>query len=175
MSFAVDICRSAEVDPELILQLREGLEEVFSCPVAEAGSFKLSPEDYHAGRQQYHAPSLLHRLRGRRRDPARLLAVTGADLFAPGLSFVFGEADLAGQCAVISLARLREPYLGFPLTAQRITQRALVEAVHELGHLRGLGHCSRPECVMRFSNTLADTDRKRAEFCPPCHHLLESS
>jgi archaemetzincin len=46
--------------------------------------------------------------------------------------------------------------------------RVLKEAVHEYGHTLGLGHCVDPGCVMHFSNTLADTDRKGDWFCPRC-------
>ena len=48
------------------------------------------------------------------------------------------------------------------------------EAVHELGHTRGLGHCADPRCVMAFSNSLADTDRKGKEFCARCTYKLRA-
>jgi archaemetzincin len=44
--------------------------------------------------------------------------------------------------------------------------------VHELGHVYGLGHCNRQACVMWFSNTLAETDRKGSRFCPVCARAL---
>lgn len=47
----------------------------------------------------------------------------------------------------------------------RFVHRAVTEAVHELGHTYGLNHCDDPHCVMWFSNTLAETDRKGTEFC----------
>jgi archaemetzincin len=40
--------------------------------------------------------------------------------------------------------------------------------VHELGHVFGLEHCPDPECVMHFSNSLLDTDRKSTSFCSQC-------
>ncbi|PYQ44358.1 MAG: hypothetical protein DMF77_07340 [Acidobacteria bacterium] len=48
----------------------------------------------------------------------------------------------------------------------RFLHRVAVEAVHELGHTWGLDHCRDPTCVMWFSNTLAETDRKTSTFCP---------
>jgi len=53
-----------------------------------------------------------------------------------------------------------------------LQERALKEAVHELGHLLGLPHCDNPRCIMFFSNTLADTDRKGPGFCPACRGKL---
>jgi archaemetzincin len=47
------------------------------------------------------------------------------------------------------------------------------EAVHELGHMFGLDHCSDLRCVMHFSNSLADTDRKGRDFCPSCRARLD--
>ena len=44
----------------------------------------------------------------------RVLAVTSCDLFVPVLTFVFGEAQLEGNCAVVSTARLKEEFYGMP-------------------------------------------------------------
>jgi archaemetzincin len=159
---------SVDVDDALLNPLRESLEAVFACTVYPGGLFVVLPEEYHAGRSQYSASAILRRLRPLRNRGEYLLGVTGVDLFAKGLNFVLGEADAKVGCAIISLARLRAPYLGFPLTAERLLRRTLTEAVHEVGHLRGLGHCPRISCVMHFSNSLADTDRKTPDFCPSC-------
>jgi archaemetzincin len=53
-----------------------------------------------------------------------------------------------------------------------LVRRAVTEAVHELGHVWGLGHCTRRDCVMWFSNTLAETDRKGSTFCERCARQL---
>src|SRR5207244_9928385 len=47
--------------------------------------------------------------------------------------------------------------------------RVVKTAVHELGHTLGLGHHgANPQCVMFFSEKLADTDRKSRDFCRAC-------
>jgi archaemetzincin len=94
--------------------------------------------------------------------------VTEHDLYGPSLNFVFGEADLGNRVAIISLSRLSPGFYGFSEDVERFQERALKEAVHELGHTYGLGHCSNPLCVMHFSNSLLDTDIKKATFCPEC-------
>jgi archaemetzincin len=89
------------------------------------------------------------------------------DLYAHGHSFVFGLADIRGRHAVISTARLDGH------GRDRLHRRALTEAVHELGHTWGLGHDRNPRCVMHFSKTLEDTDRKGALFCRRCSERIE--
>lgn len=99
------------------------------------------------------------------------LAVTEEDLFAPELTFVFGEATLGGGWALVSTARLGEEP-GAPSDPELVRRRVLTEAVHELGHLGGLQHCPRPECVMHPSRLVADVDVKSSHFCPDCHQTL---
>lgn len=93
----------------------------------------------------------------------RILAVTNHDLYANGLNFIFGLADARQKSAVISLFRLR-----MGVDEERFHSRAVKEAVHELGHTWGLPHCQNPRCVMHFSNSLEDTDRKGTEWCESC-------
>jgi archaemetzincin len=93
--------------------------------------------------------------------------VTCRDLYVEGLNFVFGLADSPGKAAVISLHRLHADADGALFRA-----RAVKEAMHELGHTRGLRHCADSRCVMAFSKSLADTDRKGKEFCSRCAQKL---
>jgi len=119
------------------------------------------PEDsYESSRGQYRADAFLEVCE--RQPGDRILGVTSVDLYAEPLNFVFGQAEVAGRAAVISIARLAH--------ANRVLFRGRIakEAVHELGHTFGLTHCSDDTCVMHFSNSLADTDLKSKEFCRSC-------
>ena len=46
------------------------------------------------------------------------------------------------------------------------------EAIHELGHTFGLFHCNNKLCVVYFSNSLYDTDRKGKRLCLDCKNKL---
>jgi predicted Zn-dependent protease len=100
----------------------------------------------------------------------RALGVIDVDLFVPDLNFVFGLAE--GDRAVIALSRLRAGALEEAADPRLFRQRVAKEAVHELGHTYGLGHCPNRRCVMAFSNSLHDTDVKSREFCTICIGLL---
>jgi archaemetzincin len=145
----------------------DAVADAFGADVTTAPAIPLPPDAYDPARNQYLARVIVDALaRHRRPGWARLLGVVDEDLYAPGLNFVFGEADSRRGVAVFSLARLRDsaPH-GADETADRFRQRAATEAVHELGHTYGLSHCRDPHCVMWFSNTLAETDRKGTRFC----------
>jgi archaemetzincin len=100
------------------------------------------------------------------------LFVTEHDLFADNLNFVFGEAELGGMRAIISLFRLK-PELYGEKNDDLFRERALKEAVHELGHVFGLKHCNNIFCVMRFSNSIIEVDLKDWRFCSFCLGVLE--
>jgi len=91
--------------------------------------------------------------------------VLDCDGYYPGFNFVFGLAQPDLKTAVVFTARLRGP---------RFEERLAKEITHEAGHLYGLGHCSNPQCVMYFSNSLLDTDRKSVFFCERCRARLRA-
>ncbi|MBD3192822.1 MAG: archaemetzincin family Zn-dependent metalloprotease [Candidatus Heimdallarchaeota archaeon] len=96
------------------------------------------------------------------------LGLINDDLYVPELNFVFGVANRLKQAAIISFYRLQTK------NSQLFLKRILTEAVHELGHLFSLNHCHNPDCVMFFSNSLIDTDRKGFYFCPRCSKLIKA-
>ena len=102
-----------------------------------------------------------------------VLGVTALDLFVPRLNFVFGLAELQQNCAIISVARLDPRFYNQAPDLALLQERALKEAIHELGHLLGLPHCRDSRCIMFFSNTLADTDRKGPGFCRACRGKIQ--
>jgi archaemetzincin len=123
---------------------------------------------------QYHATRLLEALErcGNDLTEDRLLGVTDLDLYVPNMNFIFGEACFPGRVAIISTRRLigTTEYGGYELFSVRVVK----EAVHELGHTLGLPHCETPTCVMRFSNSLGDTDLKGEDYCELCSKKLRS-
>jgi archaemetzincin len=108
-------------------------------------------------------------------DAAWVLGITERDLYVPVLSFVFGQAQLRGRAAVVSLARLRPEFYGMPPDDELLAGRAVKEALHELGHVLGLVHCLDRSCPMSLSVGLSEIDAKTAEPCPSCSALLEGS
>ena len=129
---------------------------------------------YDAARGQFDSARILREVFGRR-DPraCRILAVTRVDLFIPVLSFVFGQAQLEGPAALISLARLRQEFYGFPPDLPLLLERTTKEALHELGHSFGLVHCPDPACVISLSSNIDQVDAKNGAYCPGCRALLE--
>jgi len=155
--------------------LEKDLEKKFSSRVERRKAINIPVETFNRARGQYSSSQILHKLRGsftqEKRD--KMLGITDVDLYTEGLNFVFGEAELGGQLAVISLTRLHQSFYSLPENRAIFLERAKKEAVHELGHVFGLAHCPDSECVMHFSNSLLDTDRKSASFCSRCRELLE--
>jgi archaemetzincin len=100
----------------------------------------------------------------------RILGIIDLDLYVSKLNFVFGEARQ--RVAIISLTRLRNEFYNLPKDETLFRKRVFTEAVHELGHTYGLRHCVNPNCVMFFSNTLTDTDKKGPDFCQRCKNKV---
>ncbi len=162
-----------DVDISLVEELKHKLEQTFGCPVDTAvENFDLE-KAYHKRREQYLATSLLSQLKKSGVTKGdKVLGIVDVDLYSLGLNFIFGQADIAAGTSVISLTRLRQEYYGSPSDEALFQDRAVKEAVHELGHTFGLDHCQDARCVMHFSNALSDTDRKQAAFCGRCRPKL---
>jgi archaemetzincin len=156
----VAVVNRNRVDESVLQALVPILGDAFGADVFTADSISLPEDAYNASRKQYHSTVLLDALaRHKRPDWERLIGVTDVDLYTSDLKLVFGEADAQRGVAVFSVARLHTA------DRDRFVHRAATEAIHEIGHTYGLAHCSDTRCVMWFSNTLEETDRKGTRFC----------
>ena len=157
------------VDDGLMKDLRPVLEETFlvRCKVHHA---RLDPEfAYHGERQQYHSSEILHRMQSFvTADSWRVLGVAAVDLYIPILTFVFGEAQMGGPCAVVSAHRLRQELYGLPPDPDLFRLRVMKEAVHELGHTVNLTHCDDYRCAMAPSHAVEWIDLKEHTLCSSC-------
>src|SRR5919109_5667593 len=104
----------------------------------------------------------------------KLLALCNFDAYSNGLNFVFGQAHMKGKVAAIYLPRLRQGFYGLEKNEKLFLERVVKEAVHEIGHAFGLGHCPMHQCVMHFSNSISDTDAKRKDLCQDCRSKIDS-
>ncbi|MDI6801101.1 MAG: archaemetzincin family Zn-dependent metalloprotease [Thermodesulfovibrionales bacterium] len=161
------------VGSAVLKDIADALEKTFHFSV-ELGKEMPIPHDlYNKKRGQYQSTRILRKLHPfKTKDFHRVLGIMDADLYVPELNFVFGEADILAGVTVIALARLRQEFYGLKPDKGLFHLRAIKEAIHEIGHTYGLGHCHNPGCIMYFSNSLKDTDRKGPGFCSICKHEL---
>jgi archaemetzincin len=153
--------------------IAEGLNSQFHSR-AQIIPAKFDPQmAYEAFRNQYNSTEILSMMLNELPSPdAKMLGVTDLDLFIPVLSYVFGEAQLNGNAAVVSSHRLRPEYYGLASDRTVFRKRLIKESVHECGHLFGLLHCPVHHCVMRTSTYAEHIDTKTDRLCSLCRNLL---
>lgn len=158
-----------EVPVRLLHGLGPWLADIFHVP-CEVTARSLDPRfALHGERQQYHSSEILRRMRDYvQPDTWRILGVASVDLYIPILTFVFGEAQMGGPCAVVSAYRLHQEFYGLPEDEELFGQRLLKEAVHEIGHTLDLTHCHDYTCAMSPSHAVEWIDLKESTLCAAC-------
>ncbi len=164
------------VEDDIIESVETALGRAFGIATRRIEPLEVPAHAHDPQRSQYASHLILSRLlEVVPRDAVRLLALTEKDLFVPILSFVFGQAQLQGQVAIISLARLRQEFYGLTPTKSLLHTRAIKEALHEIGHTFGLVHCPDRTCAMSLSTNIRQVDGKKMEFCRSCEILVRES
>ncbi len=163
------------IDNEILDFLRARITEKFKqdCRILEV----VGRPDYafNSERKQYLSTRVLKEISHLAPDDAKkIIGVVDVDLYVPILTFVFGEAQLNGKAAVVSLFRLCQEYYGLTPNDDLLKARASKEAIHELGHTFGLTHCTHYRCVMYFSNSVRNIDMKSEDFCDDCSGILSA-
>jgi archaemetzincin len=155
-----------EADPELMEHVRLHLARAFDRPALRWDGAARPRHAVDARRKQHASGVILKWLLEEGPKGGKVLGITDRDLFIPILTYVFGEAQLGGRAAVVSVARLVEDVELFG--PELLVERLAKEAVHEVGHAFGLVHCGEPGCVMGRSPAVREVDEKNAELCAEC-------
>lgn len=142
------------------------LSDTFSARITF--SEMLLPKEAHdSERQQWSAEKIINDLKKKDSKADKVLGVTDVDIAVRSLNYVFGLSEIGGRNSLISLFRLHPESYG-KSDGKVFEKRALKEATHELGHSFGLQHCRDRKCVMSFSNSIEDVDKKEGRFCTSC-------
>jgi len=167
---SVVIIPAGKIDREILRDISEALQKVFHCKTGIHQEMSMPLDALDAKRKQYHSSVVLKKVKSLKPENyTRALGIVDVDLYVPELNFVFGEADIYSRvAAVISLTRLRQEFYGLNPDKKIFRLRAIKEAIHEIGHTYGLSHCENPQCIMYFSNSIKETDKKEPGFCHVC-------
>lgn len=159
--------------PESILNLIKDELENLNIKCRIMPKIPIPKESYNQWRRQYNAEVVMDLLSKvsevkfiDKSIPTLLL--TEHDLYYAGLNFIFGLEDPAKSCAIVSLARLKPEFYDQKSARGLLEERAVKEVIHELGHYFGLDHCYNNKCIMSFSPSVFDVDKKEKEFCDNC-------
>jgi len=164
----IEIISFGQIESMVLDYLKDNLTEIFKATVLIGKTYALPEYAYNKKRRQYLASLILNSLSPSKDKNHKILAIIDKDLYVPDLNFIFGLADFSKGISIISTLRLKETFYDLCEDRHLFLKRSLKEAVHEIGHLLNLSHCPEPNCVMHFSNSLLDTDRKDYTFCKSC-------
>jgi archaemetzincin len=159
---------AAERHRETLDLMRAYAEAFFGVPAKVCDPIPMFENGWVAGRGQYNSTMIIGQLAERLPPDALVyVGITGKDLFAPGLNFVFGEGSLRLRTGIYSLVRYDTPD---PALFRR---RALKLMAHEVGHILSIEHCVFYKCVMQGANSLAEDDRHPMHLCPVDQRKLQ--
>ena len=143
--------------------------EWFPLPTRRLAGLSIPASAFDLKRKQYESVEIMKMLaENAPSDATRILGITDVDLCIPMLSFLFGQAQLDGKVAVVSLCRLQQEFYGLPGHDNILRERLTKEVLHEMGHTFGLVHCSEQKCAMSLSTHIRMVDTKSERYCDRC-------
>jgi archaemetzincin len=158
---------------EILEKVKSDLETNFNIKCRIMSKLPIPTEAFNQWRKQYNAEIVMNSVS--KSSEAKFIdknmptiMITDIDLYYAGLNFVFGLEDPQKSSAIVSLARLRTEFYDERPNKFVLEERTVKEVLHELGHYLGLDHCSFTRCVMSFSPSVYDVDKKEKNFCERC-------
>lgn len=150
---------TTQISDDDLLNITHVLKRTYGAliDVCFGGTLELPSQAYHRQRNQYDADNLL-RYALNQKNQDMILWIIPHDLYIQQMNFIFGLAHYF-EGAVLSLYRLH---------TDDLKQK---EAIHEIGHVLGLQHCANT-CVMQYSNSLWEAQRKPLYLCDRCKRIL---
>ncbi len=181
---AITLQPLGDAESDVLQSLCPGLEHAFGVPVGIANQSLSISRFYDEHRGQYNSSAILHSFLSHDKSGLRpgislpdkgvcIVGITPHDLFIPILTYVFGEAALGGNVAVVSYHRFRNELYGLPMDRPLVLERVGKVAIHEIGHTLGLVHCTLQHCVMHAASYVEELDMKGHEFCPFCSSAIK--
>lgn len=165
----IQLFRTRNVERKILEEVASCLYNIFSANVEIVDHYIEPPIDiFDDKRMQYLADAFVYHVYRYRNLMSIAIILAEFDAYVKGLNFVFGLAIPHLKTAAVFLPRLAVAASGIVFI-----ERVKKEVIHELGHILGLKHCFRRECVMSFSNSVAEVDSKTVKFCRKCTKLLE--
>lgn len=166
------------IDEKIIQNLLLKLEEVFkinSEQISWDSISQLEKSEFKSG-LKYRSTELVNYF-SEKLPPEinRILFITISDLYSPVFARYYGEAQLNGKVGIISGYYLNDYLSEDSQDSLIFLSRLKKEAVHEVGHLFGLIHCTDSNCVMNLSGKPSDIDIKSSSFCKICSGVLKNS
>lgn len=94
--------------------------------------------------------------------------ITNNTLFDNSVQPIFGFADFAGNCAVVTDAMFKSSDI------MVFQHRLRTSVIHEIGHNIGLDHCQYERCIMSEQNgKLFALDKSERDYCNYCRKKLK--
>ena len=184
MKKVIYLQKIGEVNPNILRKLKNNLNEIFNGYIDSieilTDSLPLIDSCYDSARKKYYSRCLIEQLTNHldklvtKESLFGLLGIIDKDIYSKKgeitYRFVFGAA--LKNVAILSIYRLRESYYGRKNNKKLFQLRVLKESVHEIGHTFNLKHCEN-YCVMQYSDSLEEVEKKPIEFCKSCLKELE--
>ena len=178
MKSVVFLQKIGDVDSSILIRLKKNLHWLVKEYAMKVkilpNPFIIRDEEYIEVERQYDGELILKRLEKTLNNVQKnkLLGIIDGDIKGIRKVHLFGLTNLKNSCALISINRLRGSFYRKYEDNALFELRILKEAIHELGHTFGLKHCKN-ECVMKYSKSLEEVDKRPKEFCFTCEQELK--